>query len=168
MKPNFLFKLKPHVLFRLGSYLHTITAILWTVIIVIPYPPFNYLLPIIEKGGPGVWFLFGYIAYLIAGPLSFGLISVLLKGLEEEKQRLNEAAVELGFYLSYSGVLCSSVLLAVAGSLGGYYMYFADYPPKVVSSFLSAFVLPTTLTVFLAVVGYLLIVFSMILSEHEE
>ena len=160
--------MKPFRLFRLGSYFHAITALLWTVIIIIPYPPFNYLLPIIEKGGPGVWLLFGYIAYLIAGPLSFGLISVLLKDIEDEKRKLNETVIKLGFYLAYLGVLCSSVLLAIAGSLGGYYWYFAAFSPKFISQFLSSFIMPITLTVFLAVVGYLLIVLSMIFSEYEE
>jgi len=89
-------------------------------LIVIPYPLFNYLLPIIEKGGPGIWFLFGYLIYIIAGPVGFGTVSALIKTIEiDEKAHINEALAKIGFYLSYAGVLLSSILLALAGALGG-------------------------------------------------
>lgn len=155
-------------LFRLASFSHTLTALVWTLLIVIPYPPFNYLLPIIEKGGPGVWLLFGYMVYLAAGPIGFGIVSSILKSIEiDERSKVNERVAKLGFYFSYIGVLCSSILLAIAGSLGGYYMYFAAFSPSRVSEILSSFVLPITFTVVLAVIGYLLVVFSMMFAKHE-
>lgn len=155
-------------LYRIASFSHTLTALIWTLLIVTPYPPFNYLLPIMEKGGPGVWLLFGYIVYLISGPIGFGIISSLLKTIEvDEGSRINEKTAKLGFYLSYIGVLCSSVLLALAGSLGGYYMYFAAVSPLKITETLSSFVLPITFTVVLAVAGYFLIIISMMFAKHE-
>ncbi len=155
-------------LYRLAAFSHTLTALIWTLLIVIPFPPFNYLLPIMEKGGPGVWLLFGYMIYLIAGPVGFGAVSSLLKTIEvDEGAKVNENTAKLGFYLSYIGVLCSSVMLALAGSLGGFYMYFAAVPPLEISQTLSSFVLPITLTVVLAVVGYFLVIISMMFAKHE-
>jgi hypothetical protein len=88
-------------------------------LIVIPYPLFNYLLPIIKKGGPGIWFLFGYLIYIIAGPVGLGTVSALIKTIEiDEKAHINEALAKIGFYLSYAVVLLSDILLALAGALG--------------------------------------------------
>lgn len=106
-------------LFRLASFSHTLTALSWTLLIVIPYPLFNYLLPIIKKGGPGIWFLFGYLIYIIAGPVGLGTVSALIKTIEiDEKAHINEALAKIGFYLSYAVVLLSDILLALAGALG--------------------------------------------------
>jgi len=156
-------------LFRLASFSHTLTALIWTLLIVIPYPPFNYLLPIIEKGGPGIWFLFGYLIYIIAGPVGFGTVSALIKTIEiDENAHINEALAKIGFYLSYAGVLLSSILLALAGALGGYYMYFVAVSPFILSSTLSQFIIPITLTTVVAVLGYLMILLSMMLTKHEQ
>jgi hypothetical protein len=161
--------LKIYRLFRLASFSHTLTALIWTLLIVIPYPPFNYLLPIIEKGGPGIWFLFGYLIYLIAGPVGFGTVSALIKTIEiDENAHINEVLAKIGFYLSYAGVLLSSILLAVAGALGGYYMYFIAVSPSILSSILSRFIIPITLTTVAAVLGYLMILLSMMLAKHEQ
>jgi len=47
-------------------------------------------------------------------------------------------------------------------------MYFLAVSPSILSSTLSKFIIPTTLTTVVAVLGYLMVLLTMILAKHEE
>jgi len=74
----------------------------------------------------------------------------------------------IGFSFSYIGVLLSSVMLGVAGEIGGYEMYLADYPETRVASLLSSFVYPITFTAFLAVIGIIVIIIALMSSRAQS
>jgi hypothetical protein len=47
-------------------------------------------------------------------------------------------------------------------------MYFVAVSPSILSSTLSKFITPTTLTTVVAVLGYLMVLLTMMLAKHEE
>jgi heme/copper-type cytochrome/quinol oxidase subunit 1 len=143
--------------------------VIWTILLIIPSPPFSYLLVIVERGGPGTWFLVAYFLYLIAGSIGFATISSMLYVMEVyEGRSINRIAMYLGFSFYYVGVLLSSVMLGVAGEMGGYEMYLADYPEIKVASVLSSFVYPITFTAFLAVIGIIMIIIALMSSRAQQ
>jgi heme/copper-type cytochrome/quinol oxidase subunit 1 len=155
--------------FRNAAYINALISVIWTVLLIIPSPPFSYLLVIVERGGPGTWFLVAYFLYLIAGSVGFAGISSMLYIMEVlEKRSMNRIAMYIGFSFSYIGVLLSSVMLGVAGEIGGYEMYLADYPETRVASLLSSFVYPITFTAFLAVIGIIVIIIALMSSRAQS
>ncbi|MGC8558537.1 MAG: hypothetical protein ACP5NC_06055 [Nitrososphaeria archaeon] len=155
--------------FRNAAYINALVSVIWTTLLIIPSPPFSYLLVIVERGGPGTWFLVAYFLYLIAGSVGFATISSMLYIMEiYEKRTINRIAMYLGFSFYYVGVLLSSVMLGVAGEMGGYEMYLVDYPEIKVASMLSSFVYPITFTAFLAVIGIIMIIIVLTSSRAQQ
>src|SRR5271157_372784 len=92
-----------------------------TLFVVLPFRPFSFLPPIIEAGGPGLWFLLGYLLYAAVGFGGFAALSALMFTIETYESRKPDDALTLaGFALLYAGVTVTSVLLLLAGALGGY------------------------------------------------
>lgn len=155
--------------FRNAAYINALVSAIWTILLIIPSPPFSYLLVIVERGGPGTWFLVAYFLYLIAGSVGFATISSMLYVMEVyEGRSINRIAMYLGFSFYYVGVLLSSVMLGVAGEIGGYGMYLADYPEIKVASVLSSFIYPITFTAFLAVIGIIMIIIALMSSRAQQ
>ncbi|MDG6927777.1 MAG: hypothetical protein JRN26_03160 [Nitrososphaerota archaeon] len=156
-------------IFRNAAYTNAIVSVIWTVLLIIPFEPFTYLLVVVERGGPGTWFLVAYFLYIVVGSVGFAVISSLLYTIEvQEKRGISAKAMLLGFSFTYVGVVASSIMLGVAGALGGYAMYFANYPEVRIVSLLSSYVYPITATAFLAAVGVLIIIITLMLSRAQQ
>ncbi len=148
--------------FRTAAYVSTIGSLVWTVLIVLPFRPFSYVPPIIAGGGPGTWFLFGYILYLTIGLGGFGGLSTFLYTIEmHEYRRINNAEMSIGFILLVLGVTISCILLAVVGVIGGYALTIKSESVTSAQDLLSPFVYPITFTTLVAVVGAALTILAM-------
>jgi len=155
--------------FRNAAYANAIISIIWTIIMIIPIQPFSYLLVIVERGGPGTWFLVAYFLYIVVGSLGFAAISSLLYAVEiTERKKVNRGSMYIGFSFAYAGVVLSSIMLGIAGALGGYAMYFAYYPEQRIVELLSSYVYPITATALLASIGFLLIIISLITAKAQQ
>ncbi|MEM0097561.1 MAG: hypothetical protein QXY52_03755 [Conexivisphaerales archaeon] len=155
--------------FRNAAYANAIVSVIWTVLFIIPFEPFTYLLVIVERGGPGIWFLIAYFLYIIVGSLGFAVISSLLYIIEVQERRfISGKAMVLGFSFAYAGVTASSIMMGIAGALGGYAMYFANYPESQIVNLLSAYVYPIAVTAFLAAIGVLIIIITFMLSRAQQ
>lgn len=134
----------------------------WTVVIVLPFAPFNSIPPIIVDGGPGVWFLLAYIMFLLVGTGGFGILSGLLATLELQERRTLDARLMWPALLLLSfGMVASCTMLAVAGYEGGYANYVGS-TSQVLGGILSPYVYPTTVFVIVAVLGAALALLSMV------
>jgi hypothetical protein len=126
----------------------------WTVAIVIPFAPFSYLQPIMVGGGPGTWFLVGYLLYPTVGVGGFAGISSLLFVIETyEGRTLNYGIMIIGFVLLCGGVLVGCVLLGIAGLSGGYVIIVQNSTVNVAQSVLSSYVVPISTASLAAVAG---------------
>ena len=91
--------------FRAATYAGLLGALVWTVLLVLPFRPFSYLLPIVEHEGPGIWFLLSYLLFLIVALAGFGVLSSLLYTIEvQENRKPNQLAMLSGFVLLVIGV----------------------------------------------------------------
>ena len=149
--------------FRVAAYVSTLAALVWTLIIVLPFEPFSYLPPIIVGGGPGVWFVLAYVLFLVAATGGFGIISSFLAAEElQEGRTIDDRVMWPGFVLVCVGVVGSSVLLGVAGAVGGYAATFQGSSTNAIHDILSPYVNPITTLVIIAVIGAALAVLSMV------
>ncbi|MEM3865466.1 MAG: hypothetical protein QW724_06745 [Nitrososphaerota archaeon] len=146
-----------NVLFRKGFIVNALIAILWTVLIILPFEPFSLLLRIIVGGGPGIWFLVAYILYIIIGPLLFIGFSYLYYLAEEvwRTETSNMFSVA-GFYLLFIGANITLIVLAVAGAVGGYYLNIIHAPIESVRGILEPFVNPLRVLTLVTIIGALL------------
>jgi hypothetical protein len=150
-------------IFRGLTYSTFVGAMLWTVLLVLPFRPFSYLLPIVEHAGPGIWFLLAYVLFLVVGLSGFGVLSSLFYAIEiQERRNLNQAFVLSGCVLLVLGVFTSCTLLAVAGALGGYVLNINNESLSAAQDLLSSYVLPITSTSLLTVLGAALTLGAMI------
>ena len=140
--------------FRTAAYANAVGSMLWTIAIVLPFAPYSYLQPIIVGGGPGTWFLVGYILYPIVGVGGFASISSFLFAIETyERRNLNQGIMLTGLILLYGGVLAGCVLLGIAGVSGGYAIIIQHSTVSVAQSVLSPYVTPITTASLAAVAG---------------
>lgn len=148
--------------FRVAVYCYIVIGLAWTVLIVLPFRPFSYLPPIIVGGGPAFWFSLSYLLFLIIGLGGFGTIANLLYTIEEHENRpISTALMWPAFILLCMGFVASSILLAIAGAIGGYASTIQGLTGTPIHNDLSPFVDPITITVLIAVVGAALAILSM-------
>jgi hypothetical protein len=148
--------------FRTAAYISTIGSLAWTVLIILPFRPFSYIPPIIAGGGPGTWFLFGYVLYLTIGLGGFGGLSTFLYTIEmHEYRRVDNAGMSIGFTLLLLGETVSCILLGVVGALGGYALTINSESVTYAQNLLSPFVYPITFTTLIAVIGAALTILAM-------
>jgi len=148
--------------YRGAAYLNTFAALVWTVVVVIPYQPFSYLPPIMVGGGPGIWFVLAYVLFIVVGIGGFGALSAFLTSVELNEQREIEPRMMWpALVLLTVGVAGTCLLLAVAGAIGGYAATFESSSVNSIDSLLSPFVYPITAFVLVTVVGAGLAVVSM-------
>jgi hypothetical protein len=147
--------------FRDAAYVSTLAALVWTLIIVLPFEPFSYLPPIIVGGGPGVWFILAYVLFLVAGVGGFGIISGFLVTVElHEHRTLDDRVMWPAFLFMCVGIAGSCVLLGAAGAVGGYAATFQGSSTDAIHDLLSPYVNPITTLVIIAVIGAALAVLS--------
>lgn len=148
--------------FRAAAYTSMVGLIVLTLLIVLPIHPFSYLPPIIEGGGPGLWFLLGYLIYAAVGFGGFASLSALMFAVETyEGRRGDDTMMTAGFVLLYSGVTVTSVLLLLAGALGGYAINVQGVTTQVAGNTLGLFVYPITTSSLVSVIAAALLVFGM-------
>ncbi len=148
--------------FRGAAYLFSMGAMAWTVAIILPFVPFSYLPPIIVGGGPGIWFLLGYVLLIVVGVGGFGVLSSFLIGVEvHEGRAVDPLLMWPALVLLSAGVAGSCLLLGVAGAVGGYASTFETSSASAIDSLLSPYVNPITTLTLIAVAGAALAVLSM-------
>jgi len=155
--------------FRTAAYANAIGSMLWTIAIVLPFAPFSYLQPIMVGGGPGTWFLVGYLLYPIVGVGGFASISSLLFVIETYEGRcLNYGIMLIGFVMLYGGVLAGCVLLGIAGVSGGYAIIVQNSTVNVAQSVLSPYVAPISIASLAAVAGAGVCIYGMAAAKATE
>ncbi len=155
--------------FRAAAYVNAIGSALWTFAIVLPFAPFSYLQPIMAGGGPGIWFVLGYLVYLVVGVGGFASISSLLYVIEtQEKRGLNQECMLAGLILLFVGVLAGCFLLGLAGALGGYVLIIQHSTVSAAQSILSPYVLPISAMSLAALVGAGVLVYGMAAAKAAE
>jgi len=149
--------------FRGAAYFSTLTALVWTLIIVLPFEPFSYLPPIIVGGSAGTWFVLAYILFLVAGIGGFGMISGFLNAEElVEHRTFDDRVMWPAFLLMCVGIYGSCILLGIAGAMGGYAATYQGSSTSAIHDLLSPYVNPITTLVIIAVIGAALAVLSMV------
>ncbi|MGP8057613.1 MAG: hypothetical protein ACLP9K_08470 [Nitrososphaerales archaeon] len=76
-----------HAAFRAASYANVFGALVWTVVVVLPFHPFSEILPIMVGGGPGLWLVVSYPLCISLGGGAFGWLSGLLYVIEKQENR---------------------------------------------------------------------------------
>ena len=149
--------------YRAAAYACTLAALVWTLLIVLPFEHFSYLPPIIVGGGPGFWFVLAYLLFLVVGIGGFGAVSGFLTTVEMHERRTFDGRLMWpALALMCAGVAGSCILLGVAGALGGYAATFQGSPTDTIHDLLAQYVNPITTLVIIAVVGAALAVLSMV------
>jgi hypothetical protein len=152
-----------HARFRIAFYANAFGALIWTVLMVLPFAPFSYVPPIMVAGGPGQWLVVAYLLFVSVGAGGFGWLSGLLKTIEVDENRRMEPFLMLpGFVLLYVGATVSCVLLGYAGWVGGYESTISGGPVTPLHDLLSPYLYPATSTVLMAVFGAFLTLLAMI------
>jgi hypothetical protein len=149
--------------FRAAAFLSTLAALVWTLIIVLPFEPFSYLPPIIVGGGPGIWFVLAYVLFVITGIGGFGTISGILTTVElHEGRTVDGRLMWPALALMCVGIAGSCILLGVAGAVGGYASTIQLSSTDAIKNLLAPYVNPITTLVMIAVIGAALAVLSMV------
>ena len=154
--------------FRSATYAGLLGALAWTVLLILPFQPFSYLLPIVEHGGPGTWFLLAYLLFLIIALAGFGVLSSMLYEIEmQENRHTNHIVMLTGYVLLIAGVFASCGLLAAGGAIGGYAETVKNEAQSQIQSILSGYVDPITFAAFLAILGSALILVGMMEAKSK-
>ena len=149
--------------YRGEAYAFALAAIVWTVAMVIPFPPFSDVPPIIVGGGAGVWLLVGYVLFLAVGVGGFGALTSFLVAVElHERRTLNPRLMWPATVLLTVGFVGSCVLLGAAGAIGGYDSTFQSASAHAIDELLSPLVDPISALVFVTAIGAALAVVAMV------
>ncbi len=125
--------------FRRAALINGTISALWTLIMILPFPPFPIFLRIIVGGGPGTWFMLSYILYIAVGFGGFLGLSFLYFAVESER-KIHQRLAWLNLLAMYVGVTGAVLTLAAAGALGGYASTIVHSPPETVRLILEPFV----------------------------
>jgi hypothetical protein len=155
--------------FRVAAYANALVWLVWTVAILLPFPPFSYLQPIIVGGGAGTWFLVAYLLFVAVGVGGFAAVSSLIFVVEaHELRRLDYGSMLVGFILLYGGVLAGCALLGIAGALGGYVLVIQQSTVNGTRSLLSPYSNPITAASAAAVLGAALTMYAMATGKPSK
>jgi hypothetical protein len=155
--------------FRTAAYVTALGSMIWTILIVLPLVPLSYLPPIMIGGGPGTWFLLGYVVYLTVGVGGFAGLSAFLFSIETYECRILNGRIMLtGLILLYLGVTAGSILLGIAGASGGYALTIQHATMNAAQNLLSPYVDPITVACLVAVVGAVALMYGMITAAKAN
>lgn len=154
--------------FRTAAYVAAFLAMTWTVVIILPFDPFNSLLPVMIGGGAGTWLLLGYVIYLAVGVGGFAALASLLSTVELGEGRVpNGLIMAVGLVMLFVGVTASCLLLGVAGAVGGYAQTIQHQPEASLENILVPFVDVTRVTSAVAVLGAAVVIFGIGTARGE-
>jgi len=142
--------------YRKGAVFNGFVSAFWTLLFMLPFEPFPVLLKIVVAGGPGMWYILGYLLYMIVGFCGFLGLSHLYSAAESMGEgRVNQALALVGFTALYVGFTGSSFGLAVAGAVGGYAAVIVHAPAENVRLIMEPFVTPLRILCLVAIIGAL-------------
>ncbi|GBC71781.1 hypothetical protein HRbin02_01569 [Candidatus Calditenuaceae archaeon HR02] len=140
--------------YRSGAVANAFVSILWTLLYVLPFEPFPVLLKIVVAGGPGVWFMLGYLLYIIVGFGGFLGLSYLYSIAEAAgAKRVNNFLALTGYAALFIGFTGTTIGLAVAGAVGGYTAVILHAPAENVRMVMEPFVNPLRILCLVTVIG---------------
>ncbi len=140
--------------YRKGAVANGLVSVFWTLLYVLPFEPFPMLLKIVVAGGPGVWFMLGYLLHMIVGFGGFLGLSYLYSVAEDSGgRRINNALALTGYVALFIGFTGTTFGLAVAGAVGGYTAVILHAPAESVRMVMEPFVNPLRVLCIVAVVG---------------
>ncbi len=145
-----------HILLRKIALANAVAASIWTLIIVLPIEPFPLLLRIIVGGGPGVWFIVGYLLFIIVGFCGFEGLSYIYYVAEKEDNKINNQLALLGLVLTCIGTIATTIMLQLAGAMGGYEYTIMRASTEKIRLLLEPLVNPIRLLVIIASIGIIL------------
>jgi hypothetical protein len=149
--------------YRILCFVNVFIALAWTVLVILPFTPFSYALPIMEGGGPGQWLTVGYLLFVSVGIGLLGWLSGAIHTIEVGEGRNLSASLALpGLALLFIGVDLSCVTLGYAGAIGGYQSTIGLASTAALKQLLSPFVDPITALVLVAIAGSVLTLLAMI------
>jgi hypothetical protein len=152
-----------YVWYRKFGIVNAFLALAWTALMIIPFAPFSYALPIMEGGGPGQWLTVGYLLFISVGIGLFGWLSGAMHVIEVgEGRTLGNTLALTGLAFLFLGVDLSCMGLGLAGVLGGYQFSIGQASSDSLKQILSPFVYPISATVFVALAGSALTLLAMI------
>jgi hypothetical protein len=147
--------------FRMAAVTAGVGAVVWTILMIIPAAPFSSVQPILVGGGPGTWLLLGYVLYMVAGFCALAGMSALLPVGNAPGAPSFDSFLTAGLGLYYAGVTATSVLLGLAGYVGGYASTISRLPEQSIEGQLSPYVGPITFAALAACAGALIILVSL-------
>jgi len=145
-----------HKLLRKVALANAVAASIWTLVMVLPLEPIPLLLRIIVGGGPGTWFVIGYLLFIIVGFCGFAGLSYIYYMAEKEGSKINNQLAILGLVLTCIGTIAASIMLQLAGALGGYEYTIMRSPTEKIRSLLEPLVNPLRLFTIMASIGVIL------------
>jgi len=150
-----------YTIFRDASYVSIFVALVWTVLMVLPFAPFSEIPPIMVGGGPGEWLVVAYLLYLSLGAGAFGWLSSLLHLIERDENReVSSSMMWPGFTMLFFGVTVTCVSLGYAGASGGNAL--VNGSVSSLHELLSPYLYPITATTIITVAGAALVLLAMI------
>jgi hypothetical protein len=155
--------------FRAASYVNAVVWIIWTVAIVLPFPPFSYLQPIVVGGGAGTWFLLAYLLFLAVSVVGFAVLASIVFVVElHERRTLNQELMFIGLTLLYVGTTVGFILLGFAGAFGGYALVIEHSTVDATHDLLLPYVNSITAACLAATIGASLIIYGMCRAKAPE
>ncbi len=143
-------------------------AVAWTVAVVLPFDPFDHLLPVMIGGGAGTWLVLGYVTFLSVGVGGFAGLSSILATVElQESKSLPDLPMMLGLVTLFVGVVATCLLLGIAGAVGGYAQTVSHVSSSTLRDMLTPYVDVTRATAGVAVLGALATVFGIAAARGE-
>jgi len=155
--------------FRAAAYVNAIVWMAWTVAILLPFPPFSYLQPIMVGGGAGTWFVIAYFLLLAVAVVGFAAVSAIVFVIEaRERRRPNYTIMLIGLVLLYVGTMAGLILLGLAGAIGGYMLVVENSTVNATDILLSPYVNLVTAACLAAIVGAAFTIYGMGTAKATE
>ncbi len=145
---------------------NAIIAVVWTLIIILPFEPTAFILPVMAGGGPGTWLVLGYILYIAVGFLGFTAFSYIFYTVENiEARKPDPRLAPLGLVLTYIGVTGATFLLGIAGASGGHASTIPRIPTQTLREMLLPYVNVITLLVLVTAAGVIINILSIVVAK---
>jgi hypothetical protein len=155
--------------FRTAAYVNAIVWLGWTVAILLPWPPFSYLQPIMVGAGAGTWFVVAYFLFLTIAVVGFAAISSIVFVIEtHERRSLDYRVMLIGLILLYAGTVPGLILLGIAGAVGGYALVVENSTVSTINTLLSPYLNPITAACLVAVAGTGFVIYGMCTAKANE